>query len=298
MRLAIVVTIVTAILAATNAGAADVQVTVSTAAFVAAGSPTSASLRVENAGVPLAEGVILTIAIPEGLTFQDIIHSLFDPTAPECSASGQTVTCTIGQLGAVDYILSLAVDPTLREGTALTLQANATSTTADPNPANNNATGTFIITAGPADVRVTKTLESATRLPSGRYEVRYSLTATNLGPDTARFVRLIDDPQGVMGPPPLACIDSVLEANILTCRADALAPGASFGATFTATTSAPSSQFLRNTASVTSTSDPDSSNDTATVVGLAGTDIPLSGASLIVLTIALAVVAMAMIRGS
>lgn len=121
-----------------------------------------------------------------------------------------------------------------------------------------------------ADVSVTKVASPAAPEVSAPFD--YVITVTNEGPQAASIVELIDDLPPGFGLQALevsldgvACRANELEGHV-TCTVSSLDPGGSFTVMVTVTVSTPGT-FL-NTATVMAASppDPNSANDSATVV--------------------------------
>ena len=112
---------------------ADLSVSVTPAApTVNAGDPASATVTVANNGPDAANNVQLTIDVTGGATG-------VSTTTPGCTASGTSVTCTIPSLGAgANFTATVNFTAPGAAGT-VTVDANVTSATTDPNSANNSA---------------------------------------------------------------------------------------------------------------------------------------------------------------
>jgi uncharacterized repeat protein (TIGR01451 family) len=95
------------------------------------------SVTVSNNGPEAAPHVVLTSAVPSGLTFA------VDPARPECVVWDDTVTCALGAMAAGgSATLSLEYGATISAGRiALSVVAAAPGVT-DPVPANNAASAT------------------------------------------------------------------------------------------------------------------------------------------------------------
>ena len=115
------------------------------------------TISIQNNGPGVAENVTLTDAIPAGTTFVSLEQfgsPVFTCTTPPPGGTG-TVTCTrtMGVPGANAFHLTVAVNPGF-SGT-ITNTVTATSTTPDPNQANNTDTETTLIDRTPPSCVVT-----------------------------------------------------------------------------------------------------------------------------------------------
>ena len=126
---------------------ADVNVVKTGPASVPAGTNVTYTVTVTNAGPSDAAGVSLADTLPPGTTFASETQSTgptFTCTTPAVGATG-TITCTIATLPAgasATFTIVLSVSP-IAKG-AITNTSSVTTTTPDPNPANNTSTATFV----------------------------------------------------------------------------------------------------------------------------------------------------------
>jgi uncharacterized repeat protein (TIGR01451 family) len=95
-------------------------------------------LNISNPSVAPADGVILDIALPSGVTLLGVT------TNGACTPIGSTLTCVLGRLNGGS---SRGLQLRLRAGAAgpLAWSARVSSTTTDPNPANNAASASVAI---------------------------------------------------------------------------------------------------------------------------------------------------------
>ena len=221
------------------------------------------SLVVTNGGVDPAQNVVLTDQLPAGTTF---VSST--PGSPTCTVAAAQLTCSLGTManGATQTVtLVVAVGPGLA-GTTLADAAQVTSTTADPNAANNSATVSTPVVAS-ADVQVTQTGPAS--LLAGA-ALTYTITVKNAGPDPAAAVALSDTlPADMTGASATTTAGScTIASNHLSCSLGTLATGAAVTVTVTGTLSAnTTATSISNTASATAaTADPNAANNSATVV--------------------------------
>ena len=168
---------------------ADLSITkTADVADASAGDHVTYTLAVHNAGPSNAQGARIVDTLPAGVSFVS--------GSPGCTASGATVTCTLGTLAAngdASRTITVAVEPSA-VGT-LTNTAAAKSNTADPNPGNDEDYATTQIVSE-ADLSLTKSVSPANAIPGDT--VTYTMTVRNDGPGSARDVVLGDTlPGGV-----------------------------------------------------------------------------------------------------
>ncbi|HEY4279003.1 MAG TPA: DUF11 domain-containing protein [Conexibacter sp.] len=217
------------------------------------GTSMSYQLVVRNSGPDTAVNASVSDSLPAGLTFVS--------ASPGCSASGQSVTCALGDLatGASKTLtVNAAVAWSLDAGT-LENTATTTSDTGDPNPGNNSSTARVPVDPQ-ADLQIVKRALSD-RLVPGR-QLSYELLVYNNGPSPARGVRVSDLlPRGLSFVS--ASSGCTFASGTVACTADSLASGGSI--TFRVTTRVAASvteNSVTNTATVTSTTrDPDPGNN-------------------------------------
>jgi len=157
-------------------------------ASVVAGTDTSYTLDVHNAGPSDAQGPItITDTLPTGMSY------LSADGGWSCSASGQVVTCTqSGPLLAgadattLTMLVHVGADADVSAGATNT--AHAESTTTDPVPGNNDDDATVTIVRG-TDVSIVKSHTGTGEIGS---QVDFTLAVGNAGPSTARGVTVRD----------------------------------------------------------------------------------------------------------
>ncbi|MBI4260743.1 MAG: DUF11 domain-containing protein [Actinobacteria bacterium] len=144
-------------------------------------------LIVKNHGPDPAENVEVTDTLPAGLTFVAV-----DPDAPTCTEAGGVVACDLGTLAVgEERVVNITVDAAelgTHENAAL-----ASSSTADPNLGNNQASETTDVVEEPsgADLRVEKEVLSGPAHTVGG-GVRFQITVFNDGPEAATGVVIRD----------------------------------------------------------------------------------------------------------
>ncbi|WP_253839849.1 isopeptide-forming domain-containing fimbrial protein [Actinokineospora globicatena] len=146
---------------------------------VVAGGPLNYNLTVANHGPSVADSVVVTDTLPVGLTATGE-----QTTQGTCAVAGRTITCQLGRLpvdGSASITITADTPGTVPAG-GFTNTATVTSTSADPNPADNTATHTSSVTAQ-ADLAVTQVV-AAPSVVAGT-GTRYTMTVTNEGPSVA-----------------------------------------------------------------------------------------------------------------
>ncbi len=148
-----------------------------------AGQIATYTLRVHNNGPSSASNVVVTDALPTGLSYSSV------STAGGLVCTGTTaVSCKVATLpsGAnAVAVLSVTVDSNF-PGSSITNAASVSSATPDPTPGNNTDSAMTTITTQ-ADVGVTFTGPGLTPVVAGTMTT-FNLTVSNHGPSTARNV--------------------------------------------------------------------------------------------------------------
>jgi uncharacterized repeat protein (TIGR01451 family) len=227
---------------------ADVSITkTGPPALVEAGGAMVFELVVTNNGPFAAAGVTVSDPTPAGLTFES--------NGGDCTTP---FPCSLGTLaaGEVRRIQARFVSG----GMPIVNVATVSSTTLDPNLANNRATSA---TPGSADIAVTKTRVGD--LVAGQ-SVRYVITVTNNGPADVPAV-LLTDP----APPGLAFAANTGACTIaFPCAIGPIVAGASLTMTSTFVVAAGTAPGTVITNVVTATADPpdpNAANNTAQATG-------------------------------
>lgn len=149
------------------------------------------TVTVTNHGPSVASEVNFTDTLPGEVAYMDDDSS--------CLALANTVSCSLGDLNvgeskSVDILVLVsadAVEETELGGKTITNVAVATSETMDPNEANNTDNEETFVTDA-ADLCVTKLSLPDQNVNAGE-EFRYIIFVENLGPSSARGVRITDD---------------------------------------------------------------------------------------------------------
>jgi len=228
---------------------------------VQVGQELTYSIAVHNAGPDAAVGASVTDELPANVTLVSATASAGGP----CPGA-TTVSCQLGTLAAGgSATVTIKVTPTTDGRLANTAQVS--STTADPDAANNSATAETVVNAAPppsADLRLTKS-DSPDPVLVGQ-ELTYTIAVSNpaSSTSTASNVVVTDTLPGSMTfGSATASQGSCTGTATVSCQLGTLAAGASATVTIkvTPTTGGP----VTNTASLSSsTIDPDTSNNSAT----------------------------------
>jgi uncharacterized repeat protein (TIGR01451 family) len=279
---------------------ADLSVTKQGPAFpVPVSSTVVYDLTVRNNGPDSEPAPVLTDILPPGVTLISV-----NPIAGTVSCSGtSTLTCNFGPLasGGVEEAALIVKAPS--SPGAFTNTATVTGARNDPNPNNNSSSSTLTAVAQTfvSDLVVTKTSSPAVVPPGST--VIYSISLTNLGPDTAIGVTVTDVlPAGTQLVSAQSNVfgGSCTGTTTLVCTVPAL--GANAFAAFGIQVTAPGGRggAFTNTATVAwSNSDPNAANNSSSVtLTAAATNVPaLSPAALLLLALALAFVALLVAKG-
>jgi uncharacterized repeat protein (TIGR01451 family) len=221
-----------------------------------AGDLVDFSITVQNLGPNDNDGIVVTDALPAGLSY------MVDDGGGAYSTG--TNLWTIGPL-AVGASATLRITAQVEESALGTSITNAAEITAhdlpDPNATNDRDTATLVVEA--ADLSVTKTVDNAA--PSEGDTVTFTITLTNLGPNAALGIRVSD-----VLPTELAYVshggNGAYDPALGTWTLGSLIAERSASLTITATVGAGTAgSTLSNVAEVTRSSltDPDPSNNRA-----------------------------------
>jgi uncharacterized repeat protein (TIGR01451 family) len=145
------------------------------------------TLTASNGGGFNAQNVMVTDVLPANTTFVS-----FTAPAGWTATTGSTVTATTANMppaSAATFTLVVKVSPQASDESAIQNTATITSATSDPNPANNTATASTNVQTA-ADLSVTKS-DSPDPVFAG-FNVTYTITADNAGPNAAQNVELTD----------------------------------------------------------------------------------------------------------
>ena len=228
---------------------ADVGIGKSAAAVVSATSNLTYTISVTNFGPSSASGVVVTDALPAGVTFVSASGNGIN--------SGGVVNWTLSTL-ANGAVSNVTVTVTAPASGSLTNIATASSPTGDPNPTNNTSIPVITTVTPVADVGIGK---SAAAVVSATSNLTYTISVTNFGPSSASGVVVTDAlPAGVTFVS--ASGNGINSGGVVNWTLGTLANGAVSNVTVTVT--APASGSLTNVASVsTTTGDPNPTNNTS-----------------------------------
>jgi uncharacterized repeat protein (TIGR01451 family) len=244
------------------AAVADLSVSKSGPASIAAGGTATYTITLANAGPSDAQTVDLSDVLPSGLTRlsqrQTGGTDAFTDTSTDNTPSFRAATVAAGSSDT--FVVVATVAGTLADGSTVTDTVFATSTTPDNNPGNNTASASSTVTTG-ADLSVTKTG------PASATEgdlITYTLSVANAGAADAQGVVLTDTlPAGVtLVSASVGGTTGVLSGNTLTFSLGTVRAGGSVSGTVVV--QAVEDGTLTDTASATSTTpDTNPANNTA-----------------------------------
>jgi uncharacterized repeat protein (TIGR01451 family) len=251
------------------------------------GSNATYTIVVTNNGPGAAANVVVTDDLPDGTTLVS--------SSAGCTGT-DPVTCTVGTLAAgASATITLVVTLPPTPGTVVNTAQVSTSST-DPNPANNTSSVQTTVALAPADLSIAKSADFSTSTPGSN--ATYTIVVTNNGPGTADNVVVTDDlPAGTTL---VSSSAGCTGTGPVTCTVGTLAPGAS--ATITIVVTLPSTPgTVVNTARASTTStDPTPGNDSdtaAVVVQIPAAAIPtLSPIALAFLALTIASVVLVVLR--
>ncbi|HMC70800.1 MAG TPA: DUF11 domain-containing protein, partial [Mycobacteriales bacterium] len=207
------------------------------------------SIVVQNNGPSTATGVVVSDPTPTGIAFLSVTGSTctsFPCSIPSLNA-GQSVTLT-----------SMYNVPNSYSGGAIVNTASVSATEGDPNLADNQSTTTTNVGAA-ADVAITKSGPPAVTLGQN---ITYTISVSNFGPSGATGVTVSDPtPSGLT---PVSVSGGGCSSFPCTIGALAAGPPVTITATYNVPVTYSGPSPIVNTATVTSASDPNSANNSAT----------------------------------
>jgi uncharacterized repeat protein (TIGR01451 family) len=253
---------------------------------VAAGTNLAYTVTVTNNGPDAAAAAAWSDTLPAGTVFVSQPPVAGWSCTTPAVGSGGTVSCSNPSfaVGSAVFTLTVQVSPAVAAGTVLSNTATATSTTGDPNAANNSATATTTV-ATAADLSVTQ-VDTPDPVIAGT-NLTYTITVANAGPSQAATIALSDTlPAGTtfVSLPSVAgwscTTPAVGSGGTVSCSIAALPAGSTvFTLTVAVDAGVASGTVLSNTATVSSaTTDPNPGNgsSTATTTVSASADLSLT----------------------
>lgn len=267
----------TGIITVASAGQVDLAVTsTATPNPVSEGNNITYTQAVLNNGPIAATNATFTEAIPANTTLVSFPTPAGWTCLPVIAVGGTgTFTCTlnVGQTIAVNasvsFPLVVKVNPTTPPGTIITNTPTVSSTTGDPNSANNSAT-TNVTVASPsqADVSILKTA-SPEPVNQGT-NLTYTLQVTNGGPAVAQGVTVTDPlPGEVTYTSSFTSQGScAVAAGTVTCTLGSLSVGSTAVITINvnATTFSAVATSSNQATVASTTSDPNLTNNSSTAI--------------------------------
>jgi len=157
---------------------------------VQAGNNITYTQVVTNSGPSTATSATITEVTPPNTTFSSIgtPPAGWSCTTPSVGNTG-TITCTNPSfaVGTASFSIVVAVNAATPAGTAISDTASVTSSTTDPNLANNSATASDVVATNTEADLITTNSASPTTVAAGS-NVTYTQTVTNNGPAAATGV--------------------------------------------------------------------------------------------------------------
>lgn len=240
---------------------------------VPAGTDAYCNIYVNNFGPSDAQNVTLTdVIISNGLfrvTSVAVVPSGTCAPTSTSNVSGVTISCNLGVEPAGGQT-TVTVHFTADNAADVDDTATVAASTPDPVSTNNTAVG-HVHFFSSADLSITKTASPNPVLAGNN--VTYTITVANAGPSTAQNVVVTDNLPVQLTNVSVTSAGNTCNAGVpgslpLTCNMGSIANGASEQITVVATVkpSTPNGTILFNNGSVSSdTSDPDNSNNAASV---------------------------------
>jgi uncharacterized repeat protein (TIGR01451 family) len=257
----------------TVATSADLAVTKTGPPVATAGTDITYTITLTNNGPSDAQSAVLSDTPPPGTTLVSFTQISGPPSGGTLPANGTET-----------FSLVLHVNSNVAQSTTLTNTATASSTTPDPNSANNSSSvNTTVVTV--ADLAATKTAPATVTAGTN---LTYTISVTNSGPSDAQSVAVTDVIPGnttfvsetqTSGPAFILTTPPAGGTGTVSDTIASLAAGAS--ATFTlvlaVNASAPNASTINNTATIGSTTaDSNPANNSSTTATTVATAADLS----------------------
>jgi uncharacterized repeat protein (TIGR01451 family) len=265
---------------------ADLSITKTATPTAAQGSNVTYTITLVNNGPNNAANVSLTDALPANTTFVSLANaSGLNCTTPSVGTNG-TVTCTHPNFpppGNGTMTIIVAVAPNAPLGT-LNNTANITTTSTDPNNANNTSMAGTTITPGDTALTITKTPSPG---PYGTgASLTYTIAVSNAGPSSAANVTVTDIlPAGTTFGSATPTQGSCSGTTTVTCNLGTLASAGSASISLTVTLPSTPGPVV-NTASVTTTNPESNTLDnssTSTIAVVPSANIPATSPMVLLL---------------
>ncbi|HEX8410357.1 MAG TPA: hypothetical protein VF883_15945 [Thermoanaerobaculia bacterium] len=252
---------------------ADLRVDKSGPIEAAAGTNVTYTVTLTNLGPDAASTVLLTDPIPAGMTFVSATNDGGFSCSTPPAGDGGTINCTAASLAAsgvvtFTFVLQLPVDAPA--GTIFQNSATGSAQTPDGTVGNNTGS-TSLAVAGETDLLVQKSGPAEAAAGSN---VTYTVTLTNLGPNDAAGVLLVDPiPPGMTfvsqsNDGGFTCdAPAVGEGGTIDCGAESLAAGGVVTFTFVLQLPAeasPGTTFVNSATASTESIDVNEENNTGT----------------------------------
>jgi len=249
---------------------ADVSVTSSaTPNPVSAGGTITYTQVVSNAGPVAAAGVVLTETLPANTTFGSLSGSGWTCTTTAPYKCSDPANLGINASATLTFVVN--VNSTVAAGSTITQTASVSATTSDPNNGNNSAT-TNVLVADSAALSVTN---SPSPVPvQATKNITYTQTVTNGGPSTATNATLTETlPANTTAVSLTGTGGWTCTVGTLSCTNSSFAPGsATITFVVTVNSGTASGTQINQTATVSSsTSDPNTTNNSATATDVVAT---------------------------
>jgi len=159
-----------------------------------AGKPLVYTLAITNHGPSASSAVTVKDTLPAGTTFKSAA-----PSQGTCSASGQTVTCQLGQLASGGSAqVSITVEVAATATGSIRNVASVEGPEPDPDKSNNESAVEGPVTPAPPggapNLKVVKTADTST--PQIGVPFNYDVAISNSGDDDAKNVKVVDTLNG------------------------------------------------------------------------------------------------------
>ena len=255
-------------------GTADLEVTqIIDPSTIHDGDLVTLTVMLRNAGPDVAQDVTLTDTLPEGSTVVGI-----DPGVGTCAVDQGVIHCQLPELGQatvekLTFKAVVASDQIGNDRTVSNRVSVGSTTTFDPNPANDESLSYITVLARRADLAAQVSVQPNPKVAAdGSTIVAETGAVLNLGPDTASNVTfemilapgsVVTDTEG--GDVPATC--DYTDSTKVSCTIASLPAGEGFGVRHEWVPDQPagvSATYPLATTVHTTTIDPDATNDTAT----------------------------------